>query len=336
MSRQQAEATAPGRVDLAGAPLDVWPVSLFHPGAVTVSVAVDRRAWCRVEIGGEGVEVESKDTLHKASAPRVDELMGSGTSSLVAHVLRALEVESGVRVVTQSRVPSGAGLGGSSALAVAVAAAVSAALGRAVDPDRLWPLVRDAETRCLGTPTGPRDYQPALRGGTLALHGEPGQARVESLAVDPARVEESLLLVDSGTPGGSGLSDWDAVKGQIDGDRRVREALATLAGVARGVREALVEGRFEDVVDLFAADWETRKRVAPGVTTPQIDRIAEVARGAGGAAKPCGSSGGSVVAVWAPPGDRGPGRREAALEALTSAGFRVFPARVDLRGLEVA
>jgi len=334
MSRQQAEATAPCRVDLAGATLDVWPVYLFYPGAVTIDVAVDRRAWCRAEIGGEGVHVESKDTLQKASAASVDELSGSGTLSLIAHVLRVLEVESGVRVVTQSRVPLGSGLGGASALAVAVAAAVSAALGRAIDPARLWPLLRDAAVRSLQTPTGPRDFQPALHGGIVALHLEPGQVRVEPLAVDPARMEESLLLIDSGATRSSDLNDWCAVKGQIDGDRRVRESLATLAGVAQGIREALVEDRFEEVVELFAAEWEARKALGPGVTTPEIDRVVEVARAAGGAAKPCG--GGSVVAVWAPPGARGPGRREATLEALTSAGFRVFPVRVDLRGLEVA
>jgi hypothetical protein len=61
-----------------------------------------------------------------------------------------------------------------------------------------------------------------------------------------------------------------------------------------------------------------------------------VARAAGGAAKVCGAGGGGVVAVWAPPGARGPGRREGVEAALKAAGFGVFPARVDLRGLEIA
>jgi D-glycero-alpha-D-manno-heptose-7-phosphate kinase len=336
VSRQQAEATAPCRVDLAGGTLDVWPIYLFWPGAVTVSVAVDRRAWCRVELGGEGVHVESKDTLQKASAASVEELSGGGRLSVIAHVLRVLEVEPGVRVVTRSPVPEGAGLGASSAVAVAVAAAVSAAQGRTIDPERLGPLLRDAESVRLQRPTGSRDYAAALRGGTVALHLEPGEVRVEVLAVDPARVEESMLFVDSGGTAPEGPSEWDAVKGQIDGDDRVREALAALATVARGLREALVEGRFEDVVDLFAAEWDARRRLAPGGTTPEIDRVVAVARDAGGAAKPCGAAGGSVLAVWAPPGARGPGRREAVQDALAAAGFRVFPARVDLRGLEVS
>ena len=159
---------------------------------------------------------------------------------------------------------------------------------------------------------------------------------MEPLAADPARVEESLLLIDSGAPGPGGAHDWDSVKGQIDGDARIREALTALAAAARETHEALAQGRFEDVVDLFAREWEARQRLAPGVTTPEIDRVVEVARAAGGAAKPAGAGSGRVVAVWAPPGARGPGRREAVQEALTGAGFRVFPARVDLRGLEVS
>jgi D-glycero-alpha-D-manno-heptose-7-phosphate kinase len=308
MTRRHGEATAPCRIDLAGGPLEIWPLYLFHPGAVTVSVAIDRRAWSRVELGGDGVQVQSKDTLQKASGATVEDILENGQLALVAHVLMALGVETGVQVVTQSKVPLGSGLGEASALAVAVASATCAALGRSIDPDRLWPLLRDAEARSIGVPTGPQDYQPALRGGTLALHLEPGEVRIEPLAVDPARVEESLLLVDGGAARLPGLNSWDVLKGQIDGDEGVREALGAIARIARGVREALVEGRYDDVVNLLAEEWEARKRLAAGATTPEIDRIVEVARQAGGAAKACGAGGGGVVAVWAPPGPRGQGR----------------------------
>jgi D-glycero-alpha-D-manno-heptose-7-phosphate kinase len=216
---------------------------------------------------------------------------------------------------------------------VAVAGAVSVALGWAVDPDRLSRLVRDAEASSRASPTGVQDVHLALRGGVLAIHLGPGDVRTEPLAVDPARVEESLLLIDGGPAGSVGTLGWEALKGQIEGNTRVRGALATLCEVARGVREALVDGRFDDVVALIAEEWEARKRLAPGVTTPEIDRIVEVVRGAGGAAKACGAGG--VVAVWAPPGARGRGRREAVEEAAKAAGLRIFPARVDLRGLEL-
>ena len=335
MSRRIVEATAPTRVDLAGGTLDIWPVYLFHPGAVTVNVAIDRRAWCRVETGIDGVEIESKDTLQKVKAGSVSEVIAGGQLTLAAHILLALGIETGVRVVTQSRVPAGSGLGGSSALAVAITGAVARAFDRELGPDDIWPLTRDAEARAIAVPTGIQDYHPAIRGGALCLHLEPAAIRVERLAVDPARIEESLILIDAGATRFSGINNWDVFKGQIDGDPRVRESLAAIAAVAQKVRDALLAGRFEDLIGLMTQEWDARKRLAPGWTTPEIDRIAEVVRCAGGAAKVCGAGGGGIVAVWAPPGQRGPGRREAVLAAIEKAGLKLFPARVDLRGLDV-
>lgn len=340
MSLRTVEASAPCRVDLAGGGLDVWPLYLFHPGAVAVSVAIDRRVSCRVELGIEGVEIESKDSLQKATGRDVSDILRrdepAGSDVLMAaHLLRALGVEASVRVVTHARVGAGSGLGGSSALAVAVAGAVAHAVGRTVDPERIWPLTRDAEARVNGVPTGVQDYQPALRGGALCLRLEPGEVGVERLAVDPARIEESLILVDAGAAPSPGMDAWGVLRGQIEGDEGVRKALSTIARVAARLREALVAGSFDEVVDLMAEEWEARKRLAPQVTTPAIDRIEETVRAAGGAARACGAGGGGTVAVWAPPGVRGPGRREAVKASLANAGLRVVRARVDLRGLEV-
>jgi D-glycero-alpha-D-manno-heptose-7-phosphate kinase len=327
------EATAPARVDLAGGTLDIWPLYLFHPGAVTVNVAIDRRVWCRVETAVDGVQLESKDTLEKAAGATVDEVIASGRLALPGYVLKALGIDSGVRVVTHARLPAGAGLGASSALAVAVAAAAVVAFDIGLERNELWRLARDAEAQAFAAPTGIQGYPPAVRGGALCLHLEPGEARVEPLAVDPARVEESLLLVDAG-PTPSAISNWEVYRARVDGDARVRESLARIAAVAREVRSALLGGRFDDLIGLLAEEWEARRQLPPGWVTPALDRVAGVIRSAGGAAKLCGA-GGRVVAVWAPPGSGRPDRRQAVLAAARDAGIRLFPARVDLRGLDV-
>ncbi|HVR72515.1 MAG TPA: hypothetical protein VMT87_16895 [Vicinamibacteria bacterium] len=323
------EATAPTRIDLAGGTLDIWPIYLFHPGAVTVNCAIDRRAWCRVETGVTGVRIESKDTLAKSEGRDVSEVLGGG-GSLVANILRALGIDTGVRVVTHSRVPAGSGLGGSSALAVAIVAAAARAFGKELDADRMWPVVRDAEAQNMGVPAGMQDHLAAIHGGVLGIHLDPGMVRAARLLTDPARVEESLLLVDAGVTRFSGINNWEVFKGQIDGNQTVRGALARIASAASGLREALVAHRYTDVAALMDEEWQARKLLAPGVTTPEIDRIALLAREAGGAAKVCGAGGGGMVAVWAVPG-----RREKAQAAIREAGFKIVPFRVDLRGLEV-
>jgi D-glycero-alpha-D-manno-heptose-7-phosphate kinase len=324
------EATAPTRIDLAGGTLDIWPLYLFHPGAITLNVAIDRRALCRVRAGGEGVSIRSLDTGARHEARHVSEILAQAAPPLAAFVLQALGIEQGIEMSTQSRVPAGSGLGGSSALAVAIAAATAAAFGRAQAPEAIWPLTRDAEARCLGVPAGIQDYLPAIYGGALAIHLEAGGVRLESLALDFERVEQHLLLVDAGGTRFSGLNNWEIFKARIDGDTRVRAALDAIASVAVRMRAALVAGRYEDVVALVAQEWATRKLLTPAITTPEIDRLVAIAEAAGGAGKACGAGGGGMVALWARGGEK------ASLEqALRGAGFSAAAFRIERSGLRV-
>src|SRR5580658_10265699 len=43
------ESRAPTRIDLAGGTLDIWPLYLFHEGALTVNCAITRYASCVIE-----------------------------------------------------------------------------------------------------------------------------------------------------------------------------------------------------------------------------------------------------------------------------------------------
>src|SRR5262249_48805042 len=158
-----------------GGTLDIWPLYLFHPGALTVNLAIDQRASCRVEPRSAGVRIESVDTGTVHTAESVGALTAKADAPLAAYVLEALGVGGGVTVVTRSCVPAGSGLGGSSALAVAVAGAAGWATGAPLSEDELWPVVRDAEARCIGVPTGIQDYLAALHGGLLAIRLEAGR-----------------------------------------------------------------------------------------------------------------------------------------------------------------
>lgn len=342
-------ATAPTRVDLAGGTLDVWPLYLLHPGAVAVGVALDRRVWCRVTTDVNGVRLESKDTLAKVEGRDLSELLGAcgagaggaeeprhGSESvaaqppeikMAAHVLRALGLETGIHVVTHARVPMTSGLGVSASLAVAVAAAAARAIGRHLAPEALWPIVRDAETRSLGLPTGFHDYQVAALGGVVETRLDAGAITSRRVATDPSRVEEHLLLVDSGVtralrPG------WEAVKRRIDREPGVTEAVAALTAAAHGLRGALADSRYADVAALLRQDWEARGRLWTEASLPEIDRVVEAATAEGGAARPCG--GGGTVLVWIEPD-----ARPRVVERLKAAGARAVPIRADLLGLSV-
>src|SRR5215813_11183335 len=64
------ESKAPTRVDLAGGTLDIWPLYLFHPGAVTINAAITRYASCVIEthaVGDQKVRLVSRDTKREES-----------------------------------------------------------------------------------------------------------------------------------------------------------------------------------------------------------------------------------------------------------------------------
>ena len=56
-------ARASCRVDLAGGTLDLWPLYLFHPGALTLNFALEILTTCRVTpLKGQRIELCSIDT----------------------------------------------------------------------------------------------------------------------------------------------------------------------------------------------------------------------------------------------------------------------------------
>ena len=299
------EASAPCRVDLAGG----------APGVATVAVAIDRRPSCRVETGAALLELESKDALRKASAESLSELTPSPAHALAVHVLRAFAVERGVRVATHARLPEGTGLADGPALAVALAGAVAAALGRRLPPGEIERLAGEAALRAGVASAGTGAEATAARGRAVVFEGGSAGARVTPLRVDPARIEECLMLLDT----------------------RSEAATAPPPGVetAPSVIAALQDGRLEALVDLWAEEWAARERRQLGWPAPEASRLAGLVQAAGGAVRLLGGGRGRILAVWAPPGARGPGRREAVREALRAAGVATFPVRVDLRGLEV-
>ncbi len=324
-------ASAPARVDIAGGTLDIWPLYLWHTGSRTVNAAITLRATTRVTATGGPIEILSTDTGATATAADVDSIQHHDHTRLVVQILRALKVQSGLRIETTSRVPAGSGLGGSSALAVTIAAAVAGFLGRTISSSELRHLVRDAEAQVIRVPTGIQDYEAAIHGGVLEVSLDPGEIRTGRLIEDPAFVEDRILLVDAGLTRFSGLNNWEMFKAQVDGVGDIRRLFGEIVQAANEARAAILEADEARLIGAVAREWEARRCLATGVTTAEVDRIVEAARGHGGAGKVCGAGGGGIVLAVVP--ERA---RAALVGTLAAAGFRVLEAKVDRVGLAVA
>jgi D-glycero-alpha-D-manno-heptose-7-phosphate kinase len=74
-------AIAPARIDLAGGTLDLWPLHVLHPGSVTVNLAIDRYAECKVRRADRGLRVVLRDRGIEKNAASAAELLGDPARS---------------------------------------------------------------------------------------------------------------------------------------------------------------------------------------------------------------------------------------------------------------
>jgi D-glycero-alpha-D-manno-heptose-7-phosphate kinase len=139
------------------------------------------------------------------------------------------------------------------------------------------------------------------------------------------------VLAYTGAPRSSGTNNWEITKRHIDGDRDVFDCFERIRDTAIAMRAALERGDWDEVGRQIAIEWDNRKRLAPGVTTPTIDALVARARAAGAtAAKVCGAGGGGCLFCYGPPASRA-----AVADALRAGGARLLDYRIELEGLKL-
>ncbi|HSM13895.1 MAG TPA: hypothetical protein VLA66_07480 [Thermoanaerobaculia bacterium] len=316
------------RADLAGGTLDIWPLGLLHPGARTVNVAVDLAVTVELEPAPHWTVVQSGERLAAESLERLARQPGAELFALVASEL-GLE-PSEARITSAS--PRGAGLGASSALTVALLAAGELVLGGelTMGAGERAACARDLEARLMQLPTGRQDHFPAQLGGALVLEHRAGGERWQRLDADLEALAAHLLVAYTGRSHFSAGNNWEVVRRRLDGEPVVTARLEAIREAADRAEVALRSGDWLELGSAMDADWRSRRGLAPGISTPEIEALLAAAAELGGfGGKACGAGGGGCVAALVPPGRRG--EVEGAWRRL---GARVLDAPPTARGLE--
>lgn len=325
---------APCRVDLAGGTLDIWPLYLFHENAVTVNFAVDRYTYAAIEPRrGTRITFRSTDLGREAEYNSLAHLLKAKRHllPLAAEIVRFFRPERGFHLETGSEAPAGAGISGSSALIIATTSAFNRWLQRGYTIEKLREISQNIEARLIRVPTGCQDYYPAMYGGVSTIElGCAGIRRV-ALNVSPEDLEHRVVLAYTGVPRNSGINNWEVTKAHIDGSTQVHRNFDTIAAIAVAMRKALELQDWNETARLLREEWAHRRRNAPRISTPLIDRLIKVTGRAGAlGAKVCGAGGGGCVLFLVEPKAK---QRVAAL--IEDEGATVLPVRVARRGVAV-
>ena len=332
-------AHASCRVDLAGSTLDLWPLYLFHPGAVTVNFAVNILTRCQIIRGRDSsIHFKSIDTGREDHFRNFEEFCQAKKIQhhLAAHLIHFFlpagrTNNRGFTIETNSESPAGAGISGSSALMVATVAGLARYTERQLDREQIRQIAQNVEAQLIKVPTGCQDYYPALYGGVNAIHLDVDGIHRQSIAVSPEDIESRFVLVYTGAPRQSGINNWEVFKAHINGDKRVFRNFQQIGEIARAMHAALESGDWPEVGRLLGEEWKLRRTNVPGITTPLIDKLIAAAKRKGAvAAKVCGAGGGGCFVLFVREG-----AHDGVAEAIRKNGGRVLPFRVNPDGVTV-
>jgi D-glycero-alpha-D-manno-heptose-7-phosphate kinase len=295
---RQVVAQAPVRIDFGGGWTDVPPYTVEQGGCVcNLAIAMHARATLADRACGVEVSMEN----HSARAERASLLQAEGDAALAVAALRRAGLEN-VRLDIASDFPRGAGLGGSSAAGVAIAAAVAEWRHESASRSELAMRSRALEVDGLGIAGGFQDHYAAAYGGALGLRFG-SETEVEQIPLSDrlvAALERQCIIAYTGASRISGATITAVLDAYRDRVPRVVNALSRMRTLAELMIEALKGESVDDLGLLVAEHWEHQRSLHEKIPTPLIDQILELARSHGAlGGKALGASGGGCVLIIA-------------------------------------
>jgi len=205
-------------------------------------------------------------------------------------------------------------------------------VGNRYDERKFVTLAANVESTVIKVPAGFQDYYPPMYGSVSCVHFRTEGIEREGLDVNIDELERRIAICYTGEPRLSGINNWEVYKRHIDGDTELFELFDGIRDSARNMREALLADDWDRVAQVMKNAYPNRKRLAPTITTPQMDMLVEKALNNGAlAAKVCGAGGGGCIAFLC-----SPGRRADVEAALASEeGAEVLDWKVAREGLTV-
>lgn len=214
-----------------------------------------------------------------------------------------------VNVRTTVDVPAGSGLGGSSALVVALVEAFRRYMGLALGEYEIAHLAFEIEREDLGIAGGKQDQYAAAFGGFNFMEFYAG----DRVIINPLRIkasviqelEASLVLYFTGRS----RSSAQVIKTQQAeiGKKASKsiDAMKALKNEAVEMKEALLMGQIDNIAAIMNRGWLAKKATADAVSNDEIERILELSLSNGGlAGKVSGAGGGGFLLLLANPLER--------------------------------
>lgn len=303
---------APMRLGLAGGGTDIDAFADVHGGYV-LNVSINKNAITTIndEIGNI-ICFKSDDMKCEVCYKIEDDIIYDKTLDLhKAAYLYFMKTYNGgknipMSVTTFCDAPTGSGLGASSTLMVSLVHAFAEYFNIGLGEYELASLAFKIERNELGLAGGKQDqYAAAFGGFNFMEFYEEGRVIINPLRVKDhvvAELESSILLYYSGLSRES-ANVIDEQKKQVKSkNTKSVDALLELKNQAQKMKESILTGNLNGVVDAINVGWKAKKESSSKVSSSYLNEIYDKAIKAGAkAGKISGAGGGGFFMFYVPP-----------------------------------
>lgn len=311
----QIRSRAPLRLGIAGGGTDVSPYCDIHGGCV-LNTSIDRYAYSMIETREDNKiqfvasDIDSEITLAAQSQFELTndfKLHKAVYNEIIKTFHNGQPIPLTLR--TYSDVPPGSGLGSSSTLVVSMIKAFMELLNLPIDDYSLARMAFKIERVDCGFQGGSQDQYSATFGGFNFMEfNENNRVVVNPLRIKNwilCELEASLILFYTGVSRESAKIISDQSKNVEVGVESTIEAMHEMKQEAISMKECVLKGDFNGIVETLRRGWENKKKSANTVSNNHIDEIYDAAISAGAlAGKISGAGGGGFMLFYVRPTHR--------------------------------
>lgn len=208
----------------------------------------------------------------------------------------------GFDLFLHSDVPPGTGLGSSSTLMVALVGLLKEYKSMPITDYEIANLAFNIERKELGIKGGLQDQYAATFGGFNFMEFFCDRVIVNPLRISRAAINElehNLLLCYTGkTRVSSGIIE-DQVKRFEAGENDTLEGMRQLKRITIEIKNALLQGQFDKFGELLYYAWESKKKMSPKISNPELEELYDVAKKNGAiGGKVVGAGGGGYMLLY--------------------------------------
>lgn len=304
-------ARAPLRLGLAGGGTDVSPYCDVYGGAI-LNATIDRYAYAVITpLNDPWIRLVATDQQSESNHTVAVPLLFDGKLDLhkavynhmVLHYNQGTPIS--LELSTFCDAPAGSGLGSSSTLVVAMIRAFVELLNLPLDDYAIAQMAFKIERLDCALQGGRQDQYSASFGGFnfMEFYAE------ERAVINPLRIknwilcelESSLILFFTGVSRESAKIIAEQSRTVMAGSPDALGFMHSIKNEAITMKESLLRGNFEGIVDSMRIGWENKKRSSPTVSNHNIDKIYDAAINAGAlAGKVSGAGGGGFMLFFVP------------------------------------